>query len=288
MMKRCWMISGTPPVFVLMGRFGDLCQMIPSFQRIKEAVGRPPVVITSTDYMSILQGASYVDCRPIAGHWYGALEKAKFYARSISMEEPTRYWNEDPKCEHSIGWNKQGWATLQCHGLNHGVNMALDPDYGSSMARRAGFDRKEFINSTLVFDRRNPVREAQFSSTIINPHRPTILVNLGGISSPFPHAAPIMEIIKSTGAHVVNLLRFRCSMIYDLLGAFDRAAAVVTCDTSTLHLAHGSPTPYAAFTVDGWTTSVPKGNCQLEIKYSRAMEQKEKFREWIQTAVNKS
>jgi len=51
----------------------------------------------------------------------------------------------------------------------------------------------------------------------------------------------------------------------------DHAIGTITTDTATLHLAHGCPRPYIALTVDGWSTSTPRGNCKLEVKYSRFM-----------------
>ena len=69
----------------------------------------------------------------------------------------------------------------------------------------------------------------------------------------------------------MDMGRIRCHRIYDLLGPMDNAVGIITTDTATLHLAHGTSRPYIALTVDGWCSSTPRGNCHLEIKYSQFM-----------------
>ncbi|OLE10683.1 MAG: hypothetical protein AUG89_11510 [Acidobacteria bacterium 13_1_20CM_4_56_7] len=96
-----------------------------------------------------------------------------------------------------------------------------------------------------------------------------ILVNFRGKSSPFGFDAEVLEQIPKDQFHIVDLSNVKASRIYDLLGLYDVAAGVITCDTATLHLAAASRTPYVAFTHDEWRRSVPRGNCQLQMPYSQ-------------------
>ena len=183
-----------------------------------------------------------------------------------------QFWQEDPKHDDTIGFDGRPWTVLQSHGLLHGVNLELDPDYGTSMARRCGFSREEWLSLPLVFDRRNETREKELVQKIIgNDIRPLLLYNLTGISSPFPFVPEILNpLMQRFGRYfkLVDLSKVNGWRIYDLLGLYDCASLLITSDTFSLHLAPASRIGYVGFCVDGWTSSVCKGNCLLQMKYS--------------------
>jgi hypothetical protein len=185
-----------------------------------------------------------------------------------------QFWHLPPEHDDTIGWRGAGWTTLQSHGHNHGVDLALDPDFMTSMYRRAGFSPGELRELPLVFDRRSPHREAELLRKVRGDvKKPLLLYNFTGVSSPFPATPEVINPILHRLAgrfHFVNLGLVRAHRIFDLLGIYDVAAGLLTSDTSTLHLAHASPLPYVAFTQNGWTGAIPRGNCALEIKYSDA------------------
>jgi hypothetical protein len=181
------------------------------------------------------------------------------------------HWWNDLECP--IPPEYRGQFTLQCHAQAHGVNLALWPDFMTSMYSRAGFTADEMRRLPLLFDRRNPKREADLLAKLYPPvlrKKPLLITNFTGISSPFgflPELYPTLHRF-ARDFHFVDLGNVRAHRIFDLLGLYEAAAGIVTIDTATLHLAHATPTPYIAFTVNSWCQSVPRGNVALHIDYN--------------------
>lgn len=266
--------TGTRPVFILGGRYGDLMQMLPCWYEIYQRTGLRPLVISSREYCSLYNGVTYVEGLPYPGHWYKDLDGMKKWARQYSGGdgEVLQFWQEPPMNADTIGFNKARWITLQCHGFNHGVNMALDPNYGTSMARRCGFTQAEWIRLPLVFDNRHEDREAALRRQYLHGQKPAILFNFKGISSPFPNTPEVLNVLRPMQKEfqLVDLSKIYAKRIYDLLGLYDAAAALVTSDTATAHLAVGSRVPAMWFIKDGWNGSVPRGNCVWSCQYPDA------------------
>lgn len=268
------MLPVTRPCFVLLGRYGDLIQMFPCFLAVYERTGVKPRVVVSHEYASLFDGISYSDPCPIRAHWWQGVPEARALAQTLSEGVVVpQWWNDDPAHTAMLNEATKGNFTLQCHGNKWGVDIAKWPDYGSSMASRAGFTREEWLALPLVFDRRSPGREEELYKSVAGREtRPIILYNFTGNSSPFPWVPEVVNQMKTAigrRAAFVDLGKVRASRLYDLLGLYDRAAGLLTGDTSTLHLAQASRVPYVGFTVDGWTSSIPKGNCVLHLKYSQ-------------------
>lgn len=271
--NECWMFRPSPPVFILLGRSGDLIQMIPCFHAIFERTGMKPQVIVSREYAGVFDGVSYVKPYPIPDHWWKGISKARQIAESLGGNAVVpQWWNDDPTHTRMINEACKGNFVLQCHGNEWGVDVAAWPDYGTSMASRCGFTREEWLSLPLVFDRRSPVREERLWARVVgNEARPVILYNFGGISSPFtflPEVTNTMRLKFGRQFRFVDLSKVMAERIYDMLGLYDRARGLLTSDTATLHLAAGSATPYVAFLVNGWTGSIPKGNCVFNCRYS--------------------
>lgn len=269
------------PCFVLLGRFGDLIQIFPCFMAIHERTGHKPVVIVAKEYSSLFDGISYAEPYELTTGWWQGVPKARQVAKSLfGAAIFPRWWEDDEAHDKMIAEGTAGDFVLQCHGDKWGVDINKWPDYGTSMAYRCGFSREEWTKLPLVFDKRNEFRERQLrEATIGRDPRPVVLYNFSGNSSPFPYPPEMQAMFRNTFTKTfrfVDLSTIRASRLYDLLGLYDHAAGLLTSDTSTLHLAPASKIPYIAFTVDGWTSSVPKGNCVLNVKYSQAMQQTQK------------
>lgn len=272
-MPNCWMFQPAPPCYVLGGRFGDILQMLPCFHEIHRRTGIRPVVISSKAYASVYCGVSYVEVNTVDKGWWEMVPDAKRLAESLyGNAHVVQFWQLPPKHDDAIGFRGKGWTTLQCHGNEHGVNMALDPDYGTSMARRCGFTRDEWVHLPLVIDRRNSFREQQLVDAMLpRERRPVILYNFKGCSSPFPFTPEVVNAMTrefSRDFRLLDLGKVAASHIYDLLGLYDRAAGIVTSDTATAHLAVASKIPAIWFCVDGWTGSVPRGNVAFSCRYN--------------------
>lgn len=275
-----------PPCFIQLGRFGDLILLFPAFKAVYDRTGHKPIVIVSTDYASVLEGISYVERVPVHWHWYQGIPQA----RNLAQEQfggaiIPQWWQVDPK-DNILEQQVRGATVLQCHGHEWGVDLHRWPNFMTSMWERAGFTAEEMRTLPLVIDQRDGVRERRLIDAAMKGSggKPMLLFNFFGHSSPFAWVPECMHVINRfrDRLHIVDMTRIKAHRIYDLLGLFDHAAGLITIDTATLHLAAGSKVPYVAYTRADWSSSVPKGNCVLEIKY-RDEEVKGRMHELEQT-----
>jgi len=268
------MFPDRAPCFVLGGRYGDSIQLLPCFKAIFDRSGFKPVVICSHSYGSVYDGVSYVQAQPIRADWWSGIPAMKRIASECYGDGiVVQFWQEPPKHDDTIGFQGRNWTTLQSHGHAHGVDTNLDPNYGTSMARRCGFTQAEWCKLPLVFDRRNAGREAELVKRWMprHPPKPVVLYNFTGISSPFAFAPEVVNTMLKFNRdfQFVDLGRVVAHRIYDLVGLMEQAVGMLHSDTATLHLSLAAPSvPYVAFTVDSWCASVPKGNCVLHIGYN--------------------
>jgi hypothetical protein len=237
--------------FIQLGRFGDIILLLPALKYIADTTGARPKLICSTDYLSVLDGVSYVEPIALQLNWHDGLGVAQKYAHD----------------------HFGGGTVLQCYGVGWQLNFGATESYMVSMTSRTGVPLSMFHELPLVFDRRSPERERQYIPDT-NGH-PYVLVSTAGISSPFAHGQALISALQrlKDKVTVIDISGIRCERIYDLLGPMDNALGTVTIDTATLHLAHGSRRPYVGITVDGWCSSIPRGRCALEVKYSRFHDQ---------------
>jgi hypothetical protein len=271
-----------PPCFIILGRYGDIIQLLPAFQAVFDRTGLKPIIVTSTEYATVLEGVGYVQPRAVHWNWWEGVPAARqLAAEQFGGGIVCQWWADEP-----FKWQKQAYAqllgdgsvVLQSHGREWGVDIGAVPNYGTSMWTRAGFTPEEMKTLPLVFDRRDAHREALLvrQNTHPNPamRRPMLLVNFQGVSSPFAPVPEVMRVVDEFKGrfNVVDLGRMRAQRIYDLLGLMDAACGMITTDTATMHLAAAGNIDYVGYTVDGWTSSVPKGRCLVEIKYSQALD----------------
>jgi hypothetical protein len=271
----CWFLRepAAASTFVIGGKYGDICQMLGAFHALYERNGLKPNVISSTDFSSIYDGCSYLNVMPIRAHWYSGLTQMKQIAIARWGDaECLQFWH-DMKSPEFQSARFPGGIVLQSHGVNFAVDMSKDPDYGTSMMRRAGFSREEMMKLAPVFDRRNPAREQDLLNKlwpVALRKKPLVAYTFTGQSSPFGFMPEIWPTIQAFAKdfHYVDLGKVQAHRVYDMLGVIEASRAVITCDTLLLHMMPATRTPYIAFTVDGWTSSVPKGNVALHVKYN--------------------
>lgn len=274
-----------PPVLVLLGRTGDSILMMPAFREIHRRTGLKPKIIVSTEYADVYEGISYAEPIPQKLHWYGGIPKAKAIAAALSEGYRVPQWWNDP-CP--IPPQYRGNFPLQCHGHNHGVNLDLWPNFMASMYERCGFTQQEMLRLPLVFDQRSPARETALLNHIWPTSmrkKPLLLFNVTGISSPFGFWPELHPVVFSFGKdfHIVDLGKIKAPRIFDLLGAYDVAAGLITCDTATLHLAQASRVPTIAMTVDGWTGSTVRCNASLQFSYNQTPRRLQEVASVLQT-----
>ncbi len=232
--------------FIQLGRYGDLMIVLRALKIIHDQTGEKPKLIVSNHYLSLLDGVSYVTPFSITTDWWNGIPEAIRFA------------------ERTFG----GGTVLQCHGREWGVQIPRWRSFEESMWDRSGVPLNMLRDAPLVFDRRNPQREAVLVAKHANA-KPMLLINFTGVSSPFPHTQAVMRELRhfADKFNVVDLGRIRAERIYDLLGLYDVAAGVVTIDTATLHLCAGSKVKNISFLVGGWNCSTPAGNCILSMTY---------------------
>lgn len=265
-LNRCWFLPKSPPVFIQLGRYGDLILLFPAFKLIHDRTGYKPVVIVSDTYANVFDGISYATPYPIKGHWFLDMPKARQIAAEKFSSDAIvpHWWNDSEPVEIP-----KGPMILQCHGHGWDCDWKQYPDFATSMWLRAGFTREEMLAAPLVIDRRNRAREDELCRMHIHNDRPLLLYNFTGQSSPFGYVPELMRLLAPYRQHfnTVDLGQIMASRIFDLLGFYDRAVGLITTDTSTAHLAPASKVPTLWLTVPGWGRSTPRGNVALHVQY---------------------
>jgi hypothetical protein len=241
-----------PKCYACLGRNGDLMIVLRALKMVADWTGAKPNLIVSREYREILDGASYVNPIVIPQSWWDGVPEARNTGRSMFGEEP---------------------CVLQCHGRDWGVPTERWPSYHISMWDRTKVPLEYCANAPLVFDQRDPKREAILTTALKRNGKPLFLYNFTGVSSPFQPAAQILIQMRKFEAkfQFINLGNIKAFRIYDLLAFYDMGAILVTTDTATLHLAAASHIPVVAYTVNGWGTSTPPKNTIIEVKYGHAL-----------------
>lgn len=260
-------MSTKPPIYLQLGRTGDLIALLPAFQKLHETSGVKPTVATSREFAGLLEGVSCVHSLPLAAHWWLDLGDAIKFVREEMQVEP---------------------IVTQPFGVGWGTPIEPFPNFMASMWHRAGFTVEEMLPLQPKFDRRHPVRERHLIEAHDAGNKPLLLVHLGGVSFPFPHASQVQAILNQFSArfHIVDLGRVRSYRFYDLLGLMERAVGMVLCDSAPLHLAGATDTPYFGYTNDGWRGAFPKGNCVMEKKYADCLTNLDKLKTFLESLTS--
>lgn len=263
-----------PLVFVHTGKYGDLIILLPAWKHIFDETGIRPIVVTSREFGNIFEGVSYVNYIQLEVSWWKELGLARKYAESKFGWCITPKWWDDPELTPPPPPPGIGMVKLQMNGRD----IFLDAkDWDSYMANQwqvAGFNREDICKWPLVFDRRNHLREQHLRQQWFRGTRPKILFCLSTSgTSPFPATPEIGNYLKKWmyTFDFVDCTKIRAERIFDMLGLIDHAHGMVTSDTSLLHLASASKTPYVAYINNGGSGSIPRGNCVMKCRYADAM-----------------
>lgn len=241
-----------PGVFVMLGRYGDICNILPMLLAENDA-GRRPTLVVAKDFADILDGVSYVD-RIV---WEGAYDQLPDALR----------WLKKSKGIHS---------PIVCQFHRHPFDKArLTDSYQKEVWRLAGRLEQFPHRGPLLFDRRDAEREEALCWSLVKDRDDNpmiILVALESASSPIHDDTKrgIMDAIRTrfTKPFVVDLSKLRAERIYDLLSVYEMASCLVSADTVHLHLSRESKVPVIALLNDGWRGSVPNRNVQIPFRYS--------------------
>lgn len=229
---------------ICLGRHGDVANSLPIAWWLYQQ-GDKPTFVTAPEWASTLEGVSYAD--------------------SLVWDGP---------------YSNPTGALKWCESLRRFDRLMVPQCYGQSFVKKCDSFCEEawrlvgmqeaFGKLPLVFDRRNPEREA-----VIIPKftKPIVLVCTSGISSPFDHADLLWETLKPLRENydLVDLSLVKAHRFYDLLGLYEKAAWLVAIDSGPLHLAQAVPSlPVVAIVTDHptpWYGSPARPNHRLRIRY---------------------
>lgn len=266
----CWTLRNKQVCFVHLGKFGDIIIMLPAFKAVADEMGRPPIVMVSNIYHSVFEGVSYVKPWIVNHHWWGGIGEARRLAESQGFQPIVVKWWDEPGAKPPPIREGEKTVRVKFRGEEREVAASEWDSYQSSQWRYAGFTVQQMMDWPLIFDRRNPDREAMLRKRLFKTDKPKLLVSLSmDGTSPFWNRVPVTKLINQHFAHceIVEIWKIKAFRIFDLLGLYDHAAGMITSDTATLHLAPASRIPYMAFVNDGGGGSVPRGNCVASIRY---------------------
>lgn len=252
-------------VFVMLGRYGDICNILPMLKSESDA-GRRPTLVVGRDFQDILDGVSYVDRLVWDGPYEGLPECLRWLRRDKEIPMP-----------------------IVCQFHHNPIdNGRLTDSYQKEVWRLAGRLKDFESRGPLVFDRRDFEREAQLWN---RPNSmPLVLVGLESVSSPLKSAKRIREAIREqlgVDFNVVDLSSIRAERIYDLIGLYERAACIVSSDTVHLHLARACKTPILALVNDGWRGSVTPDLAIDVLRYAELPKRIDEIPKIIQAAITR-
>ncbi len=253
-----------PPKFILGGKAGDVVQCLGAFHAIHERTGLCPVVITAEEFASIYDGTSYVNAIAVHGDWQTV--------KSFTDAVPLQPWHDFNAPEFQAGRFRRG-VPLTMNGRSF---TSPDPHYGAAMMRAAGLTWDEALKLRPVFDRRDANRESHLLARCYPEQRrskPLLLLALDGQSSPWGYLPEAYRVLHPLYRHfhICDIGKLRATRVYDMLVLMEHAVGLITVDTLALHLVSATDLPHIAFTQVGWLSSVPKGNCVLQIPYNQTL-----------------
>lgn len=245
------------PCLCVLGRTGDIIQALPIAKFIHDTRGVKPFFMVSHQFDAVLQGVSYV--------------------------QPKVYGSDYTELDHAVALAKQEFSDVMVGQLFSGDDSKVTTicstychDSWLKMRHLAAWQKLP-----LVFDRRSAEREEKLLAQVRHTDKPMVLVNLGGVSSPYPYRAQLFADLclrYQNTSELVFIENLKAQRVYDLLGLIEAATVMLTADTVTAHLAAATKTRYILLASDvqtNWRGSPapmtqPKGcynNCLLRLSY---------------------
>lgn len=233
---------------VELGRIGDIINILPIARHFAQTSAKPTIMV-SRHFSDVLEGVSYATAYPVNLSFHELNDAMKLALERFPI-------------------------VIQCQIYGRGYQpVTLTSNFNIESWRLAGF-QNEFYNPDwkLVFDRRNAKREWDVCHKLFQTDKPKVVTNLTrAVSAPLPVGAKILsalEALLKDKFEVVDIGTLRLTRIYDLIGVLEKAALLVTLDTSTLHLAAACDVPMIALVRDGWVGAQPRFRCLKRFTYS--------------------
>lgn len=257
------------PVYCCVGmKFGDCCQVISILHHEFLKTGVKPILIVTKGLLPLLDGATYIEPELFKGHW------------------------QDLK--GALLWAKKKYPSVKCLSF-HGANWPVHKKTPSFQLEI--YDRADLLDSfplSLVFDNRNPTREAALLTLHTKDCQPLILVADHSESSPFDQIEGLVSLLETEFGvfhQIIRLSTVKAEKPYDLLGLYDKAVCLVSIDTMHLHLSAGSSVPVIALTSDKpemWHGTAWQSRFKAHIRYSDYEDRKAEIVEAVKGVIEQS
>lgn len=229
-------------LYVQLGRYGDVLGILPVLYHQFIQTGRRQHLVISHEFVDLLDGVSYVEPLVFDGH-RDELAVGLAFAR-----------------KHAL---RKGMTVRRLQVNGHGVQTTKRTEcFMRDAWFNTGADRR-WDKLSLVLDRRSSSREEALTANwFYGEDKPRILLATTSYSSPFERTtldAAVRQL--EDDFEIIDMSKVHAERLYDLLGMFDRAHALITVDTSLLHLAAASNIPVCALVnPKPWYGSLPRAN----------------------------
>jgi hypothetical protein len=214
--------------YILLGRHGDICALLPMFYALHQR-GEKNRLVVSSEFISLMDGVSYIE--PIVHH-----------GKVSDLQQAMRDHPQATVCQ-VVGPPD---AIREARSRLGGLDIDQTDSHIKEAWRLAGHYDLWKSSPPLVFDRRDKVREDALVAKYIKPRSRVVLVALGGHTVPFPYADMCRKLIdlefgRRKGWQVIDVSAIKADRIYDLLGLYEKAHVLVAADSAPLHLAAACP-----------------------------------------------
>jgi hypothetical protein len=238
---------------VFLSRLGDIINIIPAIHQYYLGTGIKPAVLSGKQFINIFDGCSYVEQIPYDGlttkngldavSWFKKTHKHTGY-NIINCS----YYRSRKYCNTFL---REAWDIANCG--------------------------KPFGTLPLVFDNRSKEREQDLLRFFNVDSKPILLLSLNGHSSPFNNRNNLKKQLEEElkEFQIIDISDAKAERFYDLLTLYEKAHALITIDTATLHLAQATPELKVIALIsdlnDEWHQSDWKPNHALRLLYSQVM-----------------
>jgi predicted GH43/DUF377 family glycosyl hydrolase len=250
--------------YLQLSKIGDILGILPIlYHRFKET-GQKQNLVISKKYSDIIEGCSYVEPVIFEGN-HGDLKEAIKFAKQ-KFDSVT---------------------VLQCHCRDFQIQHKT-PSFQLDQWLR-GNCIEHFGEWPLVFDQRSNLQERILRDNTIKRGQKYILIADHSESSPFPQIDELIEMVKKEfGANyqIIKLSEIKAYRFINLLGLYDKAAALISIETAHIHLSAASKVPVFVLATDGWRGSAYQERFKFYCRYAEWSNQKTRLLNSIFNSLN--
>lgn len=232
------------PSILCLGRNGDVINSLAIARRLSREHNQRVKFLIGSEFAPLLEGCSYVE--PVV--YPVGPERLPDILQHARTNHPglivSQVFKHPQFSQETASFARESWRLAGC----------LDA-FGTELP---------------LFDQRDYAREERLLSSV-KLTRPAILFAGDGISSPFPHSAALLALLRERFPRhcVIDMSSVKAERLYDLGALYEQADLLVSVDTVHLWLARAFPIPTIAITNDGWRGSPPPPCAVAAFRYGQ-------------------